>query len=121
MFPAGGKWLYHYDKRTYTITIACPECAEARRAGSCASHHPKQTIKLLSSEVGVGVIEAFTAQLGHIDEHVDEVFFHAAKMRVADNPKGRLIVTGTPLHGPEAWEARLLATRAQGPRRDNRS
>jgi hypothetical protein len=120
MFPEGGKWFYHYDPRKYIITLACPECANAGKAGSCPGHHKKVTIALVSSEKGVGVIEAFTVRLFHIDEHVKEEIFQAGKMRVADNPGGCMIVTGTPLHGPEAWEARKLAAIADASDDTNR-
>jgi hypothetical protein len=120
MFPEGGKWFYHYNKQQHILTLACPECAEAGKAGSCPGHHKKATIALVSSEKGVGVIEAFTVRLFHIDEHVPEEFYHAGKMRVADQPGGNLIVTGTPLHGLEAWEKVKLSDVAEGPKKLNR-
>lgn len=120
MFPVGGKWFYHYDPRKYILTIACPECANAGKAGSCPGHHKKATIALVSSEKGVGVIEAFSVRLFHIDEHVPGEFFHAGKMRVADQPGGSIAVTGTPLHGLEAWETRELRVVAEGDKKQNK-
>src|SRR5690606_19565009 len=28
LFPEGGKWFYHYDPRTYLLTLACKDCAD---------------------------------------------------------------------------------------------
>ena len=119
MFPENGKWFNHYDKKDHILTLGCYACAEKGLAQSCPGHHPKYTLALVSSEKGVGVIEAFTARVGHIDEHVAEEFLGALKMRVGDQ-KGYIIVTGTPLHGPEAWEKRLLADYAERLGADNR-
>lgn len=121
MFPEGGKWFYHYDPRKHILTIACPECAEQGKAQRCPGHHRKSTIMLLSSESGTGVIEGFTATLGHGDEHLPDGFLNAMKMRVADNPNGCLIFTGTPLHGLHSWETEQLAARAAGAPAANRS
>lgn len=115
MFPTDGKWFYHYDSRKHILTVACPECAEAGKAQRCARSHRKSTLMLLSGENGVGVVEGFTAVLGHGDEHLQEEFFPAMKMRVADNPNGRLIFTGTPLNGLHAWEIEKLQHVAEGP------
>lgn len=106
MFPVGGKWFYHYDERQHTITLACPTCAQEGKAGTCP--HPKSTIKLFSNENGWEVLQGAAYLMGHFDEHVDESFFAEARQRTKTVPGGCLIVTGTPLHGYEAWEHRLL-------------
>lgn len=119
MFPEGGKWFYHYDKRKYLLTIACSECANKGKAGSCPGHHVKPTIALCSAQKGVGVIEAFTARLGHGDEHLPDEFYDAMKMRVGDQ-KGYLVFTGTPTFGMEAWEIRRLKAEAESPTDPNK-
>ena len=107
MFPEGGKWFYHYDPRTYTITVACPPCANSGKAGTC--RHPKSTIKLFSNENSWEVLQGAAYTLGHFDEHVDEAFFDEARQRTKTTG-GCIIVTGTPLHGFEAWEHRRLTS-----------
>lgn len=118
MFPKDGKWFYHWHDRNHILTIACPECASKGKAGSC--RHPKSTMKLFSAEAGVGVMEGFVARMAHIDEHVPEEFFQAVKQRIQSASYSSLIVTGTPLHGMEAWETRKLAMVAEGPPHENR-
>lgn len=106
MFPVGGKWFYHYDERQHCITLACPVCAKIGKAGNCP--HPKSTIRLFSNENGWEVLQGASYVLGHFDEHVNEDFFNEARQRTKTVPGGCLIVTGTPLHGYEAWEHRKL-------------
>lgn len=107
MFPEGGKWFHRYDSRTYCITVACPACANQGKAGSCK--HPKSTIKLFSNENSWEVLQGAAYTLGHFDEHVDESFFDEARQRTKTTG-GCIIVTGTPLHGFEAWEHRRLTS-----------
>jgi hypothetical protein len=107
IFPEGGKWFYHYDARQYIITIACPPCAVAGKAGSCK--HPKSSIKLLSGEKDWESLQGTARTLIHFDEHVDETFFDEARQRTGTTG-GCIIVTGTPLHGFEAWEHRRLTS-----------
>lgn len=106
MFPIGGKWFYHYDERQHCITIACPGCAHSGKASTCP--HPKSSIRLFSNDNGWEVLQGAAYQLGHFDEHVDEDFFNEARQRTKTVPGGCLLVTGTPLHGFEAWEHRKL-------------
>ena len=114
MFPEGGKWFNHYDSRTRTITIACPDCAEMGKAGSC-KHQNRSRILLVSSELGVSNIEAFKSILCHIDEHVPDDFFPAAMQRIVDTPKSGMIVTATPYSGLGTWEEEKLTSKAEGP------
>lgn len=107
MFPETGKWFYHYDSRTYTITLACPACANEGKGQSCK--HAKSTIKLFSNENSWEVLQGAAYTLGHFDEHVDEAFFDEARQRTKTT-NGCIIVTGTPLHGFEAWEHRRLTS-----------
>lgn len=109
MFPAGGKWLYHYDDRKHIVTIACPNCAEAGKAGTCS--HPKSTCQLFSDEGSYEQLMGAQYALGHFDEHVDVGFFKEGIQRTKTVTNAGLIVTGTPLHGHEAWEHQKLTKR----------
>ena len=107
MFPIGGKWFNHYSEKTKVLKIACPNCAEAGKAQSCK--HKKAEITLFSDEGGVDVLQGAQYNLGHFDEHIPEEFFSEARIRLINVKNSSFIVTGTPLHGPEAWEQRVLA------------
>jgi hypothetical protein len=109
MFPEGGKWLNHYSERDHIITIACPKCAEAGKAGSCP--HPKSKIQLFSDEGSWEQLQGAQYRLGHFDEHIGEGFYDEARQRTKTVTGSCLIVTGTPLHGEEAWEIRRLYRR----------
>ena len=107
MFPPGGKWFNHYDERRHVITIACSDCAEKGKAGTCK--HRKSTIRLFSDIEGWEVLQGAAYLMGHFDEHIDELFFNEAIQRTQTaGPESCLIVTGTPLHGHEAWEHQRL-------------
>lgn len=108
MFPEGGKWFNRYDRKTYTLTLACPRCAEEGKAGSCRHHERQSTVALFSGQKGPEVIEGGQFLLGHIDEHVPEEWFRAAEQRLIRVPHGQFLITGTPLFGPQAWEIRIL-------------
>jgi phage terminase large subunit-like protein len=112
-FPVGGKWFNHYDERKYLITLACPECAEAGKAGSCS--HSKSTIKLFSNEQGWEVLQGMAFALGHFDEHVSEDFYIEGRQRTKTVPGGCLILTATPLQGEEAWEQTKIARLVDDP------
>lgn len=120
MFPEGGKWLNKYDRKSHSITIACPECAQKNQAGSC-KHINRSKITLLSAELGTGVVEAFKAKLGHIDEYVPKEFFPAIQMRLQDTPDSAIVITSTPKQGPYGWEQIQLVPVAEGPREKNLS
>ena len=107
MFPLGGKWFNRYDERRHVITLACPQCAVAGNAGTCK--HKKSTIRLFSDQEGWEVLQGAAYILGHFDEHIGEDFFNEAIQRTQTaGPSTCLIVTGTPLHGHEAWEHQRL-------------
>jgi len=107
MFPVGGKWFNHYDERRHVITIACTPCAETGKAGTC--RHRKSTIRLFSDIEGWEVLQGASYLMGHFDEHIDELFFNEAIQRTQTaGPEACLVVTGTPLHGHEAWEHQRL-------------
>lgn len=106
MFPVGGKWFYHYDERKHVLQVACTDCAEAGKAGSCK--HPKSTIRLLSDQGGWEVLQGAQYNMVHFDEHIAEEFYQEAQQRIGTVTNGCLIITGTPLFGNQAWEQRLL-------------
>lgn len=109
MFPDGGKWMYHWDPRKYTLKLRCPECAnKPKRNYDCPGHHPKSTMHVVSPEKGVGVLEGFSATLIHGDEHLPDGFYNAMQMRVGDRPDGCMIFTSTPLQGLGGWEEEIL-------------
>ena len=106
MFPEDGKWFHSFDKKENKIWIACPQCAEEKKAKSC--WHTKSSIKLFSDEGGWEGFQSASFRLVELDEHVDEGFFLEAQQRVSRVPGGRIMITGTPLFGPEAWEIKRL-------------
>jgi len=112
MFPEGGKWFYSYNQRTKTIFIACPNCAEEGIGHRCK--HEKSTITLYSDEGGWEVVQGAQFRLGHFDEHIDESFFSESIQRLVRVQHSSFIQTGTPLHGLEAWEHRLLTSVVEG-------
>jgi phage terminase large subunit-like protein len=109
LFPVGGKWFYHYDERKHVLTVACPECAGAGKAGSCP--HPKSTISLFSSELGYEVLQGAVYTFVHFDEDTPSEFFEEATQRTKTAKYGCMAITGTPLHGPLAWEQTKVANR----------
>jgi hypothetical protein len=117
MFPEGGKWFYHYDSRKYALTIACKNCANSGKAGSCK--HQKWTINLFSDEGGWEILQGAQYRLGHFDEHVRSDFYQEAKQRLASVEKSSLLITGTPLFGLNSWE-NTLASIAEGNPEKNR-
>lgn len=111
MFPVGGKWFYHYDERKHMITLGCPQCAEAGKANSCK--HRKSTVRLFSPEKGYEALQGQVFTLFHFDEDTPEEFFDEARQRLKTARYPSMILTGTPLHGPEAWEQRKVAAVAE--------
>lgn len=104
--PEGGKWLHSFDQRKYLLRIACPECAEKGKTRDC-SH--TRAIQCLSADSGVERLMGFTARLAHIDEHIDGAVYRELRQRVRrGNANGRIMVTATPLAGPDAWEIKEL-------------
>lgn len=118
LFPEDGKWLHSFDKKDNIIWIACPDCANNRKAKSCWHH--KSSIKLFSDDGGWEKFQGASFRLVEIDEHVDEGFFLEAQQRVSRVPGGRIMVTGTPLFGPEAWEIKRLLKVYEGDPKLNR-
>jgi phage terminase large subunit-like protein len=109
MFPVGGKWFNHYDERRHILTIACVDCAQAGKAGTCA--HSKSTIALFSSELGREVLQGAVYTLVHFDEDCPEEFYAEARQRTQTAKYGCLILTGTPLSGQLAWEQTRVAAK----------
>lgn len=108
LFPPGGAWFYHYDPRRYMLTLACRNCKEAGKPGNC--NHPKSTIRLFSCELGYEVLQGQAFSLLHFDEDAPEEMFHEGMQRIKTVPNSSVIITGTPLHGDQAWEQRTVAT-----------
>ena len=105
LFPEGGKWLHHYDKKNYTLYIACPECA---RKGAPTSCKHLQTISLHSDKSdSLGLAGGQYAQ-GQFDEPVKEGYFGEAKQRLKTVSESSLIVTETPLLGESHWTYQIL-------------
>lgn len=120
-FPEGGKWLHRFDRKSYRITTACPECAADGRADKCSAlHKGRGTVSLYSDEGGARAIMG--AQFGqlHLDEHVDEEFFDEGTQRLSTVSHSSGLITGSPLYGPDVWEHRVVEARAKGPKELNR-
>lgn len=109
MFPVGGKWFNHYDERRHELTLACEDCAEGGKAGTC--QHPKSTYRVVSSETGREDIQGAVYTLVHFDEDSPEEFYWEARQRTKTAKYGCLILTGTPLSGQLAWEQTKVASR----------
>lgn len=121
MFPEGGKWLCHYDRKHFRLTIACPECAEAGRAQQCPTYHRgRSTITLYSNEAGKDALMGAQFRILHLDEHIKEEFYWEGRERLGSVPYSTMLLTGTPLDGPTAWEQRIVAERAKLPPEQNR-
>lgn len=113
MFPIGGKWFYHYNERERELLIACPQCAEAGKAGSCK--HPKSSLKLFSCEQGAEVLQGQAYILGHFDEDTPATFWNEGRQRLKTVRHSGAIATGTPLHGPDTWEQKQVIIWRNGP------
>lgn len=106
MLPEGGKWLHSFDQRKYLLRVACPNCAEAGKTYQCT--HLKN-IQCLSADSGVQRLMGFTARMVHIDELVDKEIYQEMRQRVRrGGANGRMMVTSTPLAGPDHWTVKEL-------------
>lgn len=120
--PEQGRWFKRWSEKQHKLELACDECAAKWRPGfkpNCT--HPGSAIQLFSAEQGVNLIEGFTARMIHIDEHVPEPFFNAARQRLMTADGSCMLVTATPLSGLEGWEYRKLAKVAEGPLSENQN
>ena len=109
-FPEGGKWFYRYDQKTYTVEIACTECAELGKASSCP--HPKRKLILFSDEEGPLVMAGGQYAFGQLDEQIEYAIYREARERIKTVPNSGLIVTETPLNGRAWWTWSVLAAQA---------
>lgn len=111
VFPEGGKWFNHYDKRKHIILLACPECAEAGKAQRCP--HPKSSVILFSDMEGPLALAG--GQYGQLqfDEQIDESFFGEGLKRLETVPHSGMIVTETPLGGKGFWTHKVLTRDAK--------
>lgn len=104
--PEGGKWFHSFDQRKYLLRVACERCAEAGHPTKCT--HLRQ-IQCLSADSGRDRLMGFKASLVHIDELVDEDIYNEMRQRLRrGGAKGRMVVTSTPLAGPDHWTVRKL-------------
>lgn len=120
MFPESGRWFKQWRPKEHTLHLQCPECAvKWTPTFKPDCKHQGSQITLFSAESGHSVIEGFSARVMHIDEHVPEPFYTAARQRLQTVESSCMLVTGTPLSGTEGWENRRLASRAAGPKELN--
>jgi hypothetical protein len=106
IFPEGGKWLHHYDDRKHVIWLGCKQCANEGKSQSC--RHQKSNLSLYSDESGWEVLQGAQFILGQLDEDVQGGYFSEAFTRLLTVPFSSLMVTGTPLFGPDAWQTKKL-------------
>ena len=111
VFPEGGKWFYHYDRRKHIIMLACAECAAAGKAGSCK--HPKSSVILFSDIEGPVVMAGGQYGALQFDEQVSEEFFPEGLKRLETVPNSGMIVTETPLGGKGFWTHKVLTRDAK--------
>lgn len=103
VFPEGGKWFYSYDRRRYILEIACKECAEAGKAGSCRHAERRGRIILFSDNEGPLVMQGAQAALVQLDEQIQYEIYREARERVKTVPHSGVIVTETPKNGKGWW------------------
>lgn len=103
--PEDGYWFHSYDRRAFTIRIACPACAAKKRPKQCTHI---SSFKCLSADSGMHRIMGFTARLGISDELTPKDTWGELVQRVI-RVKGRMIVGATPLGGLEHWTTDLVA------------
>jgi len=112
VFPEGGKWFNHYDATRKIITVSCPECAAAGRAGSC--RHAKSTITLFSERQGPAAMPGAAYALVHFDEQVPAQFLGECLKRLETVRHSGLVMTETPLGGKGFWSHKVLTRDAKG-------
>lgn len=111
IFPDGGKWFNRYDKQKHIIDIACPECAEKGKAGSCKHSH--SSIILFSDVEGCIVLAGGQYAQLQFDEQVREEFLGEGLKRLETVPHSGMMVTETPLGGKGFWTHRVLTRDAK--------
>jgi hypothetical protein len=111
IFPEGGKWFNRYDTRKHIIYIACPQCAEARKAQECK--HAKSALILFSDEEGPLVLAGAQYAQIQFDEQISREFFPESQERIKTVPNSGIIVTETPLGGKGFWTHTELTTKAE--------
>lgn len=109
--PENGYWFHSYDRRTFTLRLACPSCAEKGKPKAC-SH--VSSIKCLSADSGVGRLMGFTVPFAISDELTPKETWDELVQRVI-RVRGRMVVGATPLGGLEHWTTELI-TQAADPK-----
>lgn len=113
LLPEDGLYFHSYDKKQAGITLACPKCVKAGTPRRCWHTHDK--VSLFSDGAGWETIQGATYNDVHIDEHIHEEIYAEALIRTQrGNTRGCIIVSGTPLFGPRAWEVVKLLDRYKG-------
>lgn len=102
--PENGFWFHSYDRRAFTIRLACQACADKRKPKQCTHI---SSIKCLSADSGMHRLMGFTARLGISDELTPEDTWNELVQRVI-RVRGRMIVGATPLGGLEHWTTKLM-------------
>lgn len=116
-FPEDGYWFHSYDQKLYTLHLACPTCAHAKRPKTCAH---TVSIKCFSDASGWERFQGGSYKMVHIDEHVSREWYDEAIQRTRrGGVNGRGMVTGTPLFGEDEWEITDLLRRWEGKPEDN--
>lgn len=117
MVPENGRYFHSFDQRKYMLRLSCEECAEANKPKECA--HTK-SITCLSADSQVERLMGFTARLAHLDEGVPVDVYRELRQRVRrGGANGRMIVTATPLAGPDHWTVSELLDLAKNRPEDN--
>lgn len=102
--PENGYWFHSYDRRTFTLRVACSECADKKKPKECRHVH---SFKCLSADSGVQRIPGFTVRLGISDELTPQNMWNELVQR-AIRARGRMLVGATPLGGLEHWTTDLV-------------
>ena len=114
LLPEDGLYFHSYDKKQAMIRLACGKCVKAGRPRQC--WHEKSKVSLFSDIGGWEAFQGGTYNGVHIDEHVHSEFYNEALERTKrGNTRGCIVVSGTPLFGPDAWEVVKLLNRYTGP------
>lgn len=116
-FPEGGKWFNRWQEREKILTVACPECANAGKAGSC-KHTQRSTLRFYSAESGPGEFQGNQLSQWHFDEQIVYGFFPEGMERIKNVPNSSGIVTETPLGGKGFWTHTVLTRDATNEYRD---
>jgi hypothetical protein len=117
VFPDGGKWFHSYDQKTYTIQIACSECANKGTPKTCK--HPKSSVILFSDMEGPDVLQGGQYALGQLDEQIQQEIYKEGRERIKTVLNSGLIITETPTKGKGFWTYKLRKLGRRKPKYPN--